>query len=80
MYGMNSTENPIKDVMARAATHGYTMADVCRVAEISQTQVSRWISGRVDPLYGTVARLNQVVDAMVAAKLEIESKRQEGQP
>ena len=50
------------------------MADVCRVAEIDQSQASRWLSGRTKPLYASVVRLNQVVDAMVAARLQVLNK------
>jgi hypothetical protein len=31
---MKTTDNPIKDVLVKASTAGYTMADVCRVAQI----------------------------------------------
>jgi transcriptional regulator with XRE-family HTH domain len=71
---MKTTDNPIKDVMAKAAAEGYSMADVCRVAEIDQSQASRWLSGRTKPLYASVVRLNQVVDAMVAARLQVLNK------
>ena len=62
---MKTTDNPIRDVLVKASTAGYTMADVCRVAQIDQSQVSRWLSGRTKPLYASVVRLNQVVDANV---------------
>jgi transcriptional regulator with XRE-family HTH domain len=71
---MKTTNNPIKDVMAKAGAAGYSMADVCRVAEIDQSQASRWLSGRTKPLYASVVRLNQVVDAMVAARLQVLNK------
>jgi transcriptional regulator with XRE-family HTH domain len=60
--------------MAKASAAGYSMADVCRVAEIDQSQASRWLSGRTKPLYASVVRLNQVVDAMVAARLQVLNK------
>ena len=71
---MKTTDNPIKDVLVKASAAGYTMADVCRVAQIDQSQVSRWLSGRTKPLYASVVRLNQVVDAMVAARLQVLNK------
>lgn len=46
------------------------MSDVCRVAEIDQAQVSRWLSGATEPLYGSVKRLEQSADALVAARLK----------
>jgi hypothetical protein len=74
MQDMKTTNNPIRDVLVKASTAGYTMADVCRVAQIDQSQVSRWLSGRTKPLYASVVRLNQVVDAMVAARLQVLNK------
>jgi len=74
MQDMKTTDNPIRDVLVKASTAGYTMADVCRVAQIDQSQVSRWLSGRTKPLYASVVRLNQVVDAMVAARLQVLNK------
>ncbi len=46
------------------------MSDVCRVAEIDQAQVSRWANGVTEPLYGSVKRLEQSVDALIAARLK----------
>ena len=69
---MKTTDNPIKDVMSKASAAGYSMADVCRVAEIDQSQASRWLSGRTKPLYASVVRLNQVVDAMRAVAPSIQ--------
>jgi transcriptional regulator with XRE-family HTH domain len=74
MQDMKTTNNPIRDVMSKASAAGYSMADVCRVAEIDQSQASRWLSGRTKPLYASVVRLNQVVDAMVAARLQVLNK------
>ena len=71
---MKTTDNPIKDVLVKASTAGYTMADVCRVAQIDQSQVSRWLSGRTKPLYDSVKRLNDATDALVAARLEVLNK------
>lgn len=46
------------------------MSDVCRVAQIDQAQVSRWLSGVTEPLYGSVKRLEQAVDALIAARMK----------
>ena len=46
------------------------MSDVCRVAEIDQAQVSRWASGVTEPLFGSVKRLEQSVDALIAARMK----------
>ena len=71
MQDMKTTDNPIRDVLVKASTAGYTMADVCRVAQIDQSQVSRWLSGRTKPLYDSVKRLNEATDALIAARLQV---------
>jgi hypothetical protein len=53
------------------------MSDVCRVAQIDQAQVSRWMSGTTEPLYGSVMRLDQAADALVSARLTVLNKAME---
>ena len=50
---------------------GYKMSDVCRVAEIDQAQVSRWLNGITEPLYGSVIKLEQAADALISARLKV---------
>lgn len=53
------------------------MSDVCRVADIAQSQVSRWQNGVTEPLYSAVRRLEQAVDALVSARLKTLSEAQD---
>ncbi len=54
----------------KAQSAGFRLSDVCRVAEIDQAQVSRWSSGATEPLYGSVRRLEEAVDALIAARMK----------
>jgi transcriptional regulator with XRE-family HTH domain len=65
-----AAQQAISDIKAKAESAGFRMSDVCRVAEIDQAQVSRWASGVTEPLYGSVRRLEQSVDALIAARLK----------
>jgi transcriptional regulator with XRE-family HTH domain len=67
------------DIKARAEAAGFKISDVCRVAEIDQSQVSRWANGVTEPLYSAVARLQQAVDALVAARLQKLAEAQKAQ-
>jgi len=71
---MKVSQQAIQDIKFKIESAGYRMSDLCRVAEIDQSQASRWLSGRTKPLYASVVRLNQVVDAMVAARLQVLNK------
>jgi transcriptional regulator with XRE-family HTH domain len=67
----------ISDIKAKAEAAGFKMSDVCRVAEIDQSQVSRWANGVTEPLYSAVMRLQQAADALVAARLKTLSETQD---
>jgi predicted transcriptional regulator len=51
-----------------AKQHGISMKAVCLEAQIQQPQVSRWLSGAVDPLWGSVNQLEQALLKLIAAK------------
>jgi len=70
-------QQAISDIKAKAEEAGFKMADVCRVAEIDQSQVSRWGNAVTEPLYSAVVRLEQAVDALVAARLKKLAEAQE---
>jgi len=70
-------QQALSEIKAKAAAAGFKMSDVCRVAEIDQSQVSRWANGVTEPLYSAVRRLEQAVDALVAARLQKLSESQE---
>jgi predicted transcriptional regulator len=65
-----AAQQAISDIKGKAESAGFRMSDVCRVAEIDQAQVSRWSNGVTEPLYGSVKRLEQSVDALIAARLK----------
>lgn len=65
------------DIKAKANAAGFKMSDVCRVAEIDQSQVSRWSNGVTEPLYSAVRRLEQATDALITARLKTLSEAQE---
>jgi len=65
-----AAQQAISDIKGKAESAGFRMSDVCRVAEIDQAQVSRWASGVTEPLFGSVKRLEQSVDALIAARMK----------
>ena len=65
-----AAQQAISDIKGKAESAGFRMSDVCRVAEIDQAQVSRWANGVTEPLYGSVKRLEQSVEALIAARLK----------
>lgn len=70
-------QQAISAIRAKAADAGFKMSDVCRVADIAQSQVSRWQNGVTEPLYSAVRRLEQAVDALVSARLKTLSEAQD---
>jgi transcriptional regulator with XRE-family HTH domain len=65
-----AAQQAISTIKTKAESAGFRMSDVCRVAQIDQAQVSRWLSGVTEPLYGSVKRLEQAVDALIAARMK----------
>jgi len=71
------SQQAINDIKYKAESAGYKMSDVCRVAEIDQAQVSRWLNGITEPLYGSVIKLDQAADALISARLQVLNKAME---
>lgn len=65
------SQQAMHDIKHKAESAGYKMSDVCRVAEIDQAQVSRWLNGITEPLYGSVIKLEQACDALISARLQV---------
>jgi transcriptional regulator with XRE-family HTH domain len=65
------SQRAMHDIKFKAESAGYKMSDVCRVAEIDQAQVSRWLNGITEPLYGSVIKLEQAADALISARLQV---------
>jgi transcriptional regulator with XRE-family HTH domain len=71
------SQEALSAIRQKVESAGYRMSDVCRVAEIDQAQVSRWMGGTTEPLYGSVMRLDQAADALVSARLTVLNKAME---
>jgi transcriptional regulator with XRE-family HTH domain len=55
----------IHDIKAKAKAHKITMSAVCEAAGIQQSQVSRWLSGTVEPLWTSVNQLNIALNKLI---------------
>jgi transcriptional regulator with XRE-family HTH domain len=55
----------IHTIRARAKAHKITMAAVCDEAGIQQSQVSRWLSGTVEPLWTSVNQLHLALEKLI---------------
>jgi transcriptional regulator with XRE-family HTH domain len=71
------SQQAMHDIKYKAESAGYKMSDVCRVAEIDQAQVSRWLNGITEPLYGSVIKLEQACDALISARLKVINRAME---
>lgn len=60
--------NSIHDIRAMAKAHGILMRAVCQEAKIQQPQVSRWLSGAVEPLWSSVNALEEALLRLIRAK------------
>ena len=77
LYMKTISQEALHAIRHKVECAGYKMSDVCRVAQIDQAQVSRWMSGTTEPLYGSVMRLDQAADALVSARLTVLNKAME---
>ena len=57
--------NSIHDIRDMARLHKIQMKQVCSLAQIQQPQVSRWLSGAVDPLWCSVNQMEQALFALI---------------
>lgn len=64
----NAAMNSIHDIKRIAKEHGITMKAVCDRAQIQQPQVSRWLSGAVDPMWSSVNQLEQALFKLIEEK------------
>ena len=74
---MKVSQQAIQDIKHKIEAAGYRMSDLCRVAEIDQAQLSRWVNGQTEPLYSTVVRLEQAANALIEARLQVLNKAME---
>ena len=66
---VTSTEQAIEAIRLRAKENGFNMSDIAQAAGVDPAQLSRWSTGKTVPLYSNIAKLEQAVDALIAAKV-----------
>ena len=67
---ISSTEQAIEAIRLRAKEAGFKMNDLAYAAGIDPAQLSRWSTGKTIPLYSNIMKLEQAVDALIAAKAQ----------
>lgn len=65
---VTSTEQAIEAIRLRAKEAGFNMSDIAQAAGVDPAQLSRWSTGKTVPLYSNIMKLEQAVDALIAAK------------
>ena len=65
---VTSTEQAIEAIRLRAKENGFKMNDIAQAAGVDPAQLSRWSTGKTVPLYSSITKLNDAVDALIAAK------------
>jgi len=56
----------VKDIVARARANKLRINAVCLEAGVKPPQVSRWLSGSVQPLWVSVQALQEALDRLIA--------------
>jgi len=64
------TEQAIEAIRLRAKENGFKMNDIAAAAGVDPAQLSRWSTGKTVPLYSNILKLEQAVDALIAAKAQ----------
>ena len=75
--------NSIHDLRDLARLHKIQMKQVCTLAQIQQPQVSRWLSGAVDPLWTSVNQMEAALFELIeqrAAQAPDEAEAAPAQP
>ena len=58
----------MEEIRLRAKRNGFKMNDIAYAAGVDPAQLSRWSTGKTIPLYSSIIKLEQAVDALIAAK------------
>jgi transcriptional regulator with XRE-family HTH domain len=66
---VTSTEQAIEAIRLRAKENGFKMNDIAQAAGVDPAQLSRWSTGKTVPLYSSITKLSDAVDALIAAKV-----------
>lgn len=56
--------NPIKELKEEARKHGIFIQAICDEAGIHQSQASRWLNGKVMPLYDSVTQMREAFERL----------------
>jgi hypothetical protein len=67
---VTSTEQAIEAIRLKAKEAGFKMNDIAAAASVDPAQLSRWSTGKTVPLYSSITKLEQAVDALIAAKVQ----------
>lgn len=67
---VTSTEQAIEAIRQRAKEAGFKMNDIAQAAGVDPAQLSRWSTGKTVPLYSSISKLSDAVDALIAAKVQ----------
>ena len=74
---MKTAIEVINDIKERIESTGLKMSDLCRVMDIDQAQMSRWISGGVEPLYSTVVKMESAANTLIKARIDYLNSKME---
>ena len=74
---MKTAKEVISDIKERIEKTGLKMSDLCRVMDIDQAQMSRWISGSTEPLYSTVVRMESAANALIHVRMNYLNSKME---
>lgn len=58
-------ETFLSQLLARIERSPFSIAAVCRKAQIDPGLISRWKSGKVEPRLSSIARMNNSLDALL---------------
>jgi transcriptional regulator with XRE-family HTH domain len=74
---MKTAKEVISDIKDRIEKTGLKMSDLCRVMDIDQAQMSRWISGATEPLYNTVVKMDSAANALIQVRMNYLNSKME---
>lgn len=74
---MKTAREVISDIKERIEKTGLKMSDLCRVMDIDQAQMSRWISGSTEPLYNTVVKMDSAANALIQVRMNYLNSKME---
>ena len=70
ILNMKTAQKVIHDIKKKIESTGLRMSDLCRVMDINQAQMSRWMSGTTEPLYSTVIKMEHAANVLLKARMK----------